>query len=266
MQVELQAKTETFVPRPSPRPDGSGLRPRQLPSFKPAIWWRSKPTWRQRRRSGLGWLSRHPGWQLMRDAPHRCRRRGGNPHDGEIITHAPNLMWGTDGVTVDEGLDRRRALERRVCRLACLHRGDRFAACSRSPWGLPGCMARPRPARLGGPCKDHFTNQIKFMGHPAPSASPRVQSAASQIYRNIAELRDAVRDSRRLQSQWIGPEPRSSSSGVARRDLNQARRVRQTCVQGTGCATRIRQAGPPMRHRGRRPCAVSCPSDRVGTP
>ena len=25
--------------------------------------------------------------------------------------------------------------------------------CSRSPWGLPGCMARPRPARLGGwPC------------------------------------------------------------------------------------------------------------------
>ena len=33
------------------------------------------------------------------------------------------------------------------------------------------------------------------------------------------------------------PEPRSSSSGVARRDLNQARRVRQTCVQGTGCAT-----------------------------
>ena len=34
------------------------------------------------------------------------------------------------------------------------------------------------------------------------------------------------------------PEPRSSSSGVARRDLNQARRVRQTCVQGTGCATR----------------------------
>ena len=33
------------------------------------------------------------------------------------------------------------------------------------------------------------------------------------------------------------PEPRSSSSGVARRDLNQARRVRQTCFQGTGCAT-----------------------------
>ena len=48
--------------------------------------------------------------RLMREnnllSPHRCRRRGGNPHDGEIITHAPNLMWGTDGVrvfTVDDG-------------------------------------------------------------------------------------------------------------------------------------------------------------------
>ena len=40
--------------------------------------------------------------RLMREnnllSPHRCRRRGGNPHDGEIITHAPNLMWGTDGL------------------------------------------------------------------------------------------------------------------------------------------------------------------------
>ena len=48
--------------------------------------------------------------RLMREnnllSPQRCRRRGGNPHDGEIITHAPNLMWGTDGVrvfTVDDG-------------------------------------------------------------------------------------------------------------------------------------------------------------------
>ena len=42
--------------------------------------------------------------RLMREnnllSPHRCRRRGGNPHGGEIITHAPNLMWGTDGVRV----------------------------------------------------------------------------------------------------------------------------------------------------------------------
>ena len=86
--------------------------------------------------------------RLMREnnllSPHRCRRRGGNPHDGEIITHAPNLMWGTDGVrvfTVDD-LHRRRALERRVCRMACLQARRPLRRCSRSPWGLPGCMAR----------------------------------------------------------------------------------------------------------------------------
>ena len=33
------------------------------------------------------------------------------------------------------------------------------------------------------------------------------------------------------------PEPRSSSSGVAHRDVTQARRMKQTCVQGTGCDT-----------------------------
>ena len=48
-------------------------------------------------------LSRHPGYpqavlRLMREnnllSPHRCRRRGGNPHDGEIITHVPRQrLW-----------------------------------------------------------------------------------------------------------------------------------------------------------------------------
>ena len=46
--------------------------------------------------------------------------------------------------------------------------------CSRSPWGLPGCMARPRPCAARGLAlrmdhgsqylSDHFTNQIKFWG------------------------------------------------------------------------------------------------------
>ena len=47
-------------------------------------------------------VSRKRVLRVMREnnllSPHRCRRRGGNPHVGEIITHAPNLMWGTDGV------------------------------------------------------------------------------------------------------------------------------------------------------------------------
>ena len=102
--------------------------------------------------------------RLMREnnllSPHRCRRRGGNPHDGEIITHAPNLMWGTDGVrvfTVDDGWGwiftavehwNAECVGWHVCK-----RGDRFAALQPISMGLAGCMARPRPARLGGwPC------------------------------------------------------------------------------------------------------------------
>ena len=58
-----------------------------------------------------------------------------HPHDGEIITHAPNLMWGTDGVrvfTVDDGWGwiftavehwNAECVGWHVCK-----RGDRFAA------------------------------------------------------------------------------------------------------------------------------------------
>ena len=143
--------------------------------------------------------------------------------------------------------------------------------CSRSPWGLPGCMARPRPARLGGwPCgwitwapsicrtTSPTRSSSGASSRPTPS-SPEPQTSYGvaerfnrtlkeqiihgRIYRNIAELRDARPRLRRTLQCPVDrrkerlPEPRSSSSGVARRDLNQARRVRQTCVQGTGFAT-----------------------------
>ena len=103
--------------------------------------------------------------------------------------------------------------------------------CSRSPWGF--CMARPRPARLGGwpcgwitaPLSDHFTNQISS-GASGPS-SPSPRTAAERFNRTrrssmvASKLRDAVRD---FVASKRTAEPRSSSSGVARRDLNQARR------------------------------------------
>ena len=111
---------------------------------------------------------------------------------------------------------------------------------------------------------DHFTNQIKFWGiqpsyalrRRAPDQRRRraVQSHAEGTdhpwshlpqHRGAAGRRPRLR--RTLQCPVDHrkerlPEPRSSSSGVARRDLNQARRVRQTCVQGTGVRyTRIRR-------------------------
>ena len=220
--------------------------------------------------------------RLMREtnllSPHRCRRRGGNPHDGEIITHAPNLMGGTDGVrvfTVDDGWGwiftavehwNAECVGWHVCK-----RGDRFAALQPISMGLAGLYGSTAAGAARGLAlrmdhgsqylSDHFTNQIKFWGHPAvlrlrrraPDQRRRraVQSHAEGTdhpwshlpqHRGAAGRRPRLR--RTLQCPVDRrkerlPEPRSSSSGVARRDLNQARRVRQTCVQGTGCATKI---------------------------
>ena len=102
--------------------------------------------------------------------------------------------------------------------------------CSRSPWGLPGCMARPRPARLGGwPCgwitapsicrtTSPTRSSSGASSRPTPSvAEPQTNGVAERfnrtlkeqiihgrIYRNIAELRDAVRDFVELyNAQWI---------------------------------------------------------------
>ena len=123
--------------------------------------------------------------RLMREnnllSPHRCRRRGGNPHDGEIITHAPNLMWGRWRSGVHGG----RRLGRpppssigtpSVSAGMSDKRGDRFAALQPISIGLAGLMARPRPARLGGWPSDGSrlesicrttspTDQV--LGHPA---------------------------------------------------------------------------------------------------
>ena len=33
-------------------------------------------------------------------SPHRVRQGRGKKHDGQIITHAPNVLWGTDGARV----------------------------------------------------------------------------------------------------------------------------------------------------------------------
>ena len=201
--------------------------------------------------------------RLMREnnllSPHRCRRRGGNPHDGEIITHAPNLMWGTDGVrvfTVDDGWGWIfTAVEHwnAEC-VGCMSASAATASppCSRSPWGLPGCMARPRPARLGGwPCgwitapsicrttsptrSSSGASSRPTPSSPSPSQRRRraVQSHAEGTdhpwshlpqHRGAAGRRPRLR--RTLQCPVDRrkerlPEPRSSSSGVARRDLNQ---------------------------------------------
>ena len=180
-------------------------------------------------------------------------------------------MWGTDGVrvfTVDDGWGWIfTAVEHWNAECAGWHVASAATAsppCAIS-MGLAGLYgstaagaARGLALRMDHGSRylsDHFTNQIKFWGiqpsyafvaepqsnggershaegtdHPW-SHLPQHRGAAGRRPRLRRTLQCPVeRRKERL------PEPRSSSSGVARRDLNQARRVRQTCV--TGCATR----------------------------
>ena len=210
-------------------------------------------------------VSRKRVLRVMREnnllSPHRCRRRGGNPHVGEIITHAPNLMWGTDGVrvfrwtTAGAGysppfIGTPSASAGMVCKRTA------SPGFSRSPWGLRGCMPRPRRCGAGAGLADGSrlavsvgprspTSQV--LGHPAvlrlrrsprPTASPRGSiTLKEQIihWPHLPQHRAAEpagsSNSTMPSGSWrrTATWPRSSSSGVAHRDVTQARRMRQTC-------------------------------------
>ena len=262
-------------------------------------WWRSKPTWRHRRWEGEGFrkvwarlrvCQRHPGCPQAGAPPDARRTICSRPiaaaavaairHDGEIITHAPNLMWGTDGVrvfTVDDpaGSWRFTAVDHWNAECVGWHvckRGDRFAgspaadlhgAC-RAVWldrgrrgsGAGWLRMDHGSQYLSGPL--HQPDQV--LGHPAvlrlrrrdPDQRRRraVQSHAegtdhpwSHLERNIAELRDAVRDFVELyNARWIVEKNGYLSpahSGVARPDDLQSGPldVRQTHVQRNRGAT-----------------------------
>ena len=128
-------------------------------------------------------------------------------------------------------------------------RGDRFAALQPISMGLARLYASTSAGAARGLAlrmdhgsqylSDHFTNQIKFWGIQPSYAfveQPQTNGVAERfnrtlkeqiihgrIYRNIAELRNAVRRVRRTVQCPVDrgeerlPEPRSSSSGVAHR-------------------------------------------------
>ena len=184
-------------------------------------------------------------------------------------------MWGTDGVrvfTVDDGWGwiftaiehwNAECVGWHVCK-----RGDRFAALQPISMGLARLYASTSAGAARGLAlrmdhgsqylSDHFTNQIKFWGIQPSYAfveQPQTNGVAERfnrtlkeqiihgrIYRNIAELRNAVRGFvEQYNAQWIVEKNGYLSPAQARqawhtRDVTQARRMRQTCVQGTGCA------------------------------
>jgi putative transposase len=168
--------------------------------------------------------------RLMREnnllSPYRGRR--GNPrlHEGEIITQAPNLMWGTDGAkvfTVEEGWGwlfiavehwNAECMGWHVCKL-----GTRFAALEPIFQGLmttAGSVAadagRGLSLRMDHGTQylsDHFQNQLKYWGISPSFAfieQPQTNGVAERfnrtlkeqviygrVFQNLQEVREAVR-------------------------------------------------------------------------
>ena len=185
-------------------------------------------------------------------------------------------MWGTDGVrvfTVDDGWAGSSPPSSigtpSVSAGMSASAATASPPCSRSPWGLRAVwLDRGRrgsgagladgsrlPVSVGPlhqPGSSSGASSRPTPSSPSPDQRRRraVQSHAegnrSSMVASTATSRSCGRrrDFELYNAQWIVEKngylsPASSSSGVARRDLNQARRVRQTCVQGTGCATEI---------------------------
>lgn len=186
-------------------------------------------------------VSRKRVLRLMREnnllSPHRCRPRDGNPHTGEIITNAPNVMWGTDGIrvfTVDDGWGwifaavehwNAECVGWHVCK-----RGDRFAAAQPISMGLTKLygstaigVARGLSLRMDHGTQylsEYFTKQIAYWGIRPSYAfveQPQTNGVAERfnrtlkeqiihgrIYRNLDDLRDAVRAFvERYNAQWL---------------------------------------------------------------
>ena len=117
-------------------------------------------------------------------SPHRGRQDAAKTHDGRVITQAPNVMWGTDGVrvfTLDDGWGwifaavehwNAECVGWHVCKV-----GSRFAALDPIAQGLERLygsldadVARGLALRMDHGSQylsDHFLKQIRYWGiHP----------------------------------------------------------------------------------------------------
>ena len=139
--------------------------------------------------SSTGRVSRTRVLRVMRAqgllSPHRGRQDDPKAHDGTIVTTAPDVMWGTDGVrvfTADEGwvwtfaaVDHWNAecVSWHVCKV-----GSRFAALEPVAQGLrrlygsvEADVARGLALRMDHGSQylsDHFLNQLRYWGiHPS---------------------------------------------------------------------------------------------------
>ena len=158
-------------------------------------------------------------------SPHRGRQGEMQAHEGTIVTSAPDVMWGTDGVrvfTAEDGwvwtfaaVDHWNAecVGWHVCKV-----GSRFAALEPLAQGLgrlygsvEADVARGLALRMDHGSQylsDHFLNQLRYWGiHPSfafveePETNGVVerwnrtlkeQAVYGRVFRNLAEVRAAV--------------------------------------------------------------------------
>ena len=207
-------------------------------------------------------------------SPHRGRQGEPKPHDGTIVTSAPDVMWGTDGarvLTVDDGwvwtfaaVDHWNAecVGWHVCKV-----GDRFAALEPVAQGLrrrcgsvEADAARGLSLRMDHGSQylsDHFLQPGPLLGHPpqlrlAQRAGDQRRrrtleshaQGAGRLRPGLSKSRRRARRRRRVR-RALQPvlAPREAGLSHATRGPRRVRatpsRVAQTCVQETGCGTSI---------------------------
>ena len=192
------------------------------------------------RRAGLR-VGRNRVLSVMREnqllSPHRSPYRPPNPHDGRITTDAPNEMWGSDGTkiqTVEDGWVwvfsviehwNGECMGWHVCKT-----GDRFAALEpvaqavRRAYGSLGKgVVQGLQLRIDNGSQytsDYFLQQLAYWGVQSSFGLVRQpetngvserfhrtlkdQILGGRVYRNVDEVREAVRQFERLYNeQWL---------------------------------------------------------------
>lgn len=191
--------------------------------------------------------------QLLSPA-RRADARPTHPHDGVIVTAAPNLMWGTDAtqtatdedgtVTIFAALDHYSA---DCVGLHVAKRGDRFEALEPIRQGTREYFGGFSVGIAGGLrirhdhgsvyMSDHFQKEIRFLGMESSPAFVRQPEGNGCIerffrtlkeqllwvrrFRNLEELRQALREFRdRYNQHWIVERLGYKTPTQARRDFS----------------------------------------------
>lgn len=185
-------------------------------------------------------------------SPFRGRRGSAVPHEGTIITQAPDIMWGTDGskvFTVDDGwVWIFSAVEHWNAECVgwhvCKH-GTRYAALEPVSQGLMAVFgsvgveaARGLALRMDHGTQylsDHFLNQIRYWGITPSFAfveQPQTNGVAERfnrtlkeqaihgrVFQNVADVRRAVAEFvERYNDQWLVEKNGFRSPRKIRRD------------------------------------------------